>query len=130
MRTALATMVSINSDVTVTLDDTGSGASSVTVNRTTIDRDERSDYTISDGAENGFILYNFNSATNLINAVNNELLNNRSVVVKSTTSSGDDHWVTVTGTKDGKPATSFNDFIGVDPWYNGDNSNNPSTGSG
>lgn len=130
MRTALATMVSINSDVTVTPDDTGSGASSVTVNGTTIDRDDRSDYTISDGAKGGFTLYNFNSTTDLINAVNNELLNNRSVVVKSTTAAGDDHWVTVTGTKDGKPAKSFNDFIGVDPWYNGSNNNNPSTGSG
>lgn len=36
-------------------------------------------------------------------------------------STNDEHWVTVTGTVDGKPATSFDDLVGVDPWYNGNN---------
>lgn len=54
--------------------------------------------------------------------------NNRTVVVKTTVAGT--HWVTVTGTKNGKPATSFDDFIGVDPWYNGNNENNPSPGTG
>lgn len=59
-----------------------------------------------------------------------ELANGRSVLVKTTV--GGEHWVTVTGTVDGNPANSFDDFVGVDPWYNAGNPNNPppSTGDG
>ena len=39
-------------------------------------------------------------------------------------------WVTVTGTLDGKDATSFDDLKGVDPWYNGSNPNNIKPGTG
>lgn len=130
MRTALATMVSINSGVTVTPDDTGDGASSVTVGRTTVSREDGGTYDLSAGADSGFSIYSFNSAADIISAINNELKNDRSVALKSTTSNGGPHWVTITGTKNGKAATSFSDFTGVDPWYNGNNENNPSTGSG
>lgn len=41
-----------------------------------------------------------------------------------------EHWVTVTGTKDGELAESFEDFVGIDPWYNGSNPGNVSTGTG
>lgn len=128
MRTALATMVSINSGGTVTPDDTGDGAMSVTVGGTKVSREDGGTYNLSAGADSGFSIYSFNSAADIINAINNELKNDRSVVVKTTVSGM--HWVTVTGTKNGKPATSFSDFIGVDPWYNGNNENNPSPGSG
>ena len=129
MRTAMATMVSINSGYTVTPNDTGSAATSVTVNGVKINRNNNeTTYDSINGAKAGLTLYDIGSEDKLIDAINNELMNNRSVVVK-TTKSGE-HWVTVTGTKNGKPATSFDDFIGVDPWYNGGNKNNPSTSSG
>ena len=49
--------------------------------------------------------------------VNNELANDRSVVVKTDYSG--EHWVTVTGTVTGQKATQFSDLKGIDPWYNG-----------
>lgn len=67
--------------------------------------------------------YTFSNEKDILAAINNELSNNRSVVVK--TDFAGEHWVTVTGTVDGKPAESFDDLIGVDPWCNADNPNNP-----
>lgn len=131
-RTAAATMASINSGYTVTPNDTTgdlSGLTAVSVNRTTINYDyNASTYSISEGPVQGLKLYNCGSKEGTIAAINNELKNGRSVLVKTTVSG--EHWVTVTGTLDGKPASQFSDFVGVDPWYNGSNPNNPSQGTG
>lgn len=129
MRTATATLVSINSGVNVEPTDVTYGVDEVKVNGNIIERNENktsNDY--ANGVESGLTLYTLNNQTDLINAVNNELKNNRAVMVKTKTNSGYDHWVTITGTKNGKPATSYNDLVGVDPWYNGGNSHNPQSG--
>lgn len=126
-RTAIATMASINSGTIVTPNDTESEAAGITVNGKDYDRVTKT-YNMSTGAVKGFGNYDFDSEEDLIDAINNELKNNRSVVVHTNAAGG--HWVTITGTKNGKPATSFDDFIGVDPWYNGSNPNNPGTGTG
>ncbi len=64
-----------------------------------------------------FALYKFSSMEDALYAINNELNNNRSVVVKTTYHG--EHCITVTGTIDGTPALCFEDFVGIDPWYNG-----------
>lgn len=129
MRTATATMVSINSGVTVEPTDVIDGSNGVYFeNNSYVGRTTKNSY--NNNEEPGFSLYFLNSQTNLINAVNNELKNNRAVMVKTKTNSGIDHWVTITGTKNGKPATSYYDLVGVDPWYNGTNSHNPHDGTG
>lgn len=129
MRTAAATLVSINSGVTVKPTDVASDVSSIKINGVTHNRNgNKTSYNYSSGADTGLTLYDLNNQTDLINAVNNELKNNRAVMVKTTTSKGYEHWVTITGTKNGKPAASYNDLVGVDPWYNGGNSHNPQPG--
>lgn len=128
LRTAAATMASINSGINVTPNDTEDSLSSIKVNGTKYDWKDGGAYSSQSGAAQGITLYDFNSESAMINAINNELKNNRAVVVKTTVSG--QHWVTVTGTKNGKPATSFSDLVGVDPWYNGGNANNPSTATG
>lgn len=131
-RTAAATMVSINSGITVTPNDTlGSGDSltGITVNNTTYNlKKNNSTYNVNSGAADGLNYYKCGSESGVISAINNELKAGRSVMVKTTVAG--EHWVTVTGTKDGKYAESFDDFVGVDPWYNGNNAGNPSTGTG
>lgn len=127
-RTATATMASINSNSIVTPNDTQSQVLGVTVNNKTYSRNTGGSYNITSGAGNGLYSYDLSSSKDLINAVNNELMNNRSVVVKTTVAG--EHWVTVTGTKNGKPAKSFDDFIGIDPWYNGSNPENASSSTG
>lgn len=133
-RTASATMASINSGTVVTPNDTGSAMQSVTVNGTQYTRlnNYAHNYSTTNGAGSEFRCYGFGTEDELLDAINTELSNNRSVIVYvSTLSSGTEHWVTVTGTVDGKPAESFSDLMGVDPWYNGNNTaNGGSTGTG
>lgn len=131
-RTAAATMASINSGYTVTPNDTignGNGLTAIKVNGREIKlNDNAGTYNVNTGPIAGLNKYNCGSEAGVVAAINNELQNGRSVLVKTTVSDG--HWVTVTGTLNGKPAESFDDFVGVDPWYNGSNPNNPSTGTG
>lgn len=127
-RTAIATMASINSGTILTPDDTVNDTLGMTVNEEYYSRTTYYNYDTNAGAAEGFSNYDLNSEEELIAAINNELKNNRSVVVHTNVSGG--HWVTVTGTIDGQPAESFEDFIGVDPWYNGSNPNNPISGTG
>ncbi len=130
-RTATATMVSINSGVTVTPDDTigfTDYLEGIKVNNTVYDFIDDNTYNITSGAHQGLQYYDFRSDDVVISAINNELKAGRSVMVKTTVH--EEHWVTVTGTIDGKYADSFDDFVGIDPWYNGDNDGNPSTGIG
>ena len=122
-RTASATMASINSGSVVTPNDTGAFMTSVTVDGTTYSRQNgySQNYDVTKGAASGFSAYGFSSEDDLIDAINTELSHNRSVIVHVTTKKGSEHWVTVTGTNDGKAAESFSDLMGVDPWYNGSN---------
>lgn len=132
-RTASATMASINSGSVVTPNDTGSQMTSVSVNDTVYQRtgDYAHNYNTVNGATQGFHAYGFDTTSDLLAAINTELSQNRSVAVKVTTNTGSEHWVTVTGTVDGKPANSFSDLKGVDPWYNGNNTaNGGSVGTG
>lgn len=131
-RTAAATMVSINSGTTVTPNNTygsGDNLGGITVNNTSYNlKTNNSTYNVNSGAANGLNYYECGSESGVIAAINNELEAGRSVMVKTTVAG--QHWVTVTGTIDGKYAESFDDFVGVDPWYNGNNAGNPSTGTG
>lgn len=131
-RTAAATMASINSGYTVTPNDTTGNAYGLTgikVNGREIElNDNAGTYNVNAGPKAGLNKYNCGSESGVIAAINNELKNGRSVLVKTTVSGR--HWVTVTGTLNGKPAESFDDFVGVDPWYNGSNPNNPLPGTG
>lgn len=122
-RTALATMASINSDSVVTPDKTGANMTSVRVYGYLYKEkgDYNYNYDTNNGAEKGFHTYGFKEESDLISAINTELSQKRSVEVKVTTKSGRDHWVTVTGTKSGRQANTFSDLIGVDPWFNGNN---------
>ncbi len=132
-RTASATMASINSGSIVTPNDTGAAMTSVTVDGSVyaISGGYAHNYSTVNGAAQGFHSYGFSSQSDLLSAINTELSQNRSVAVKVTTNTGVQHWVTVTGTQDGKPAESFSDLMGVDPWYNGNNTaNGGSTGTG
>lgn len=130
-RTAAATMASINSGYTVTPDDT-TGTSDyltgITVNGSEKPWKSMGTYSTSTGAASGLCHYSCGSEDGVIAAINNELKAGRSVMVKTTVSG--QHWVTVTGTKDGNYADSFDDFVGIDPWYNGNNPGNLSTGIG
>lgn len=130
-RTAAATMVSINSGITVTPDDTldsGNYLSGIVVNGITKTRTPSQPYSITTGAAQGLCEYSCGSEKGVIAAINNELKAGRSVMVRTNVDGG--HWVTVTGTIDGNYADSFKDFVGIDPWYNGKNPGNPSTGTG
>lgn len=131
-RTAAATMASINSGYTVTPNDTtgnSNGLTGMTVNGNYISYNSvAGTYNSTSGPATGLNKYNCGNEDGVISAINNELKNGRSVLVK--TAVAGQHWVTVTGTIDGKPAESFDDFVGVDPWYNGSNPNNPTTGTG
>ncbi|MCM1334928.1 MAG: hypothetical protein NC084_09940 [Bacteroides sp.] len=67
--------------------------------------------------EKGFRYYRFSSSDKVLDVINNELANDRSIVVKTDYSG--EHWVTVTGTVNGQKATQFSDLKGIDPWFNG-----------
>lgn len=130
-RTAVATMVSINSGYTVTPNDTtgnGNKLTGIYVNGSNKPLTSSDAYKTSTGAGTGLCQYYCGSKNGVISAINNELKNGRSVMVKTTVNG--EHWVTVTGTKDGELAESFEDFVGIDPWYNGSNPGNVSTGTG
>ncbi|MBE6845917.1 MAG: hypothetical protein E7508_09495 [Ruminococcus sp.] len=130
-RTAVATMVSINSGYTVTPNDTtgnGNKLTGIYVNGSMKTLTSSGTYKTSTGAGTGLCQYSCGSENGVISAINNELKNGRSVMVKTTVSG--EHWVTVTGTIDGELADSFEDFVGIDPWYNGNNPGNVSTGTG
>lgn len=124
-RTAAATMVSINSGYTVTPNDT---IGPIVVNWSENTRTNQGTYSTVTGAAQGLCEYSCGSESGVIAAINNELKAGRSVMVKTTVH--EEHWVTVTGTIDGKYANPFEDFVGIDPWYNVDNDGNPSTGTG
>ena len=132
LRTASATMASINSGYTVTPNDTtgnSNGLTGITVNGHYVSYNSAAGtYNPTSGPATGLNKYNCGNEDGVISAINNELKNGRCVLVKTAVSG--QHWVTVTGTIDGKPAESFDDFVGVDPWYNGSNPNNPTTGTG
>lgn len=87
-RTAAATMVSINSGITVTPNDTcGSGDSltGITVNNTTYNlKRNNSTYNVDSGAADGLNYYKCGSESGVISAINNELKAGRSVMVKTT----------------------------------------------
>lgn len=132
-RTAVATMATINLGVTITPNDTTRneyGLSGVYINSNDYITYNSSagTYNTNTGPTNGLNRYTCGSESGVCAAINNELREKRSVLVKTTVSGM--HWVTVTGTMNGSPATSFNDLMGVDPWYNGANPNNPTTGVG
>jgi len=130
-RTAAATMASINSGYTVTPNDTNGPSDNLTgiyVNGSKNELKYSGTYSTSTGADVGLHRYSCGSENGVIEAINNELKNGRSVVVKTTVAG--EHWVTVTGTVDGNLADSFDDFVGIDPWYNGENPGNPSMGTG
>lgn len=130
-RTAAATMVSINSGYTVTPNDTigpDNCLNGIVVNGSEKTRTYQGTYSTATGAAHGLCEYSCKSESGVIAAINNELKAGRSVMLRTTYGGG--HWVTVTGTIDGKYADSFNDFVGIDPWFNGDNDGNPSTGIG
>lgn len=123
MMTSIATMSSINTNSIVLPTDVAWDSSSVIINgakyfRSDIDILE-SNYVF----QNGFCLYNFNNVDDILWYINYEISHRRAVVVKTTVAG--EHWVTVTGTVDGEPAECFEDFVGVDPWYNGLNVHNP-----
>jgi hypothetical protein len=126
-------MASLNTKYTVTPNDTSGTASEgltgITVNGKYKSFDNNAGrYNSWTGPKEGLNEYSCGSEAGVISAINNELKNGRSVLVKTTVSGG--HWVTVTGTLNGKEAKSFSDFKGVDPWYNGNNPNNPHPGTG
>lgn len=131
-RTAVATMASINSGYTVTPNNTtgnSNGLTGMNVNGKNVTLTKASkQYNITSGPASGLNMYSCGSEEGVVDAINNELSNGRSVLVKTTV--GGEHWVTVTGTLNGKPAGTFEDFVGVDPWYNGNNPGNMSTGTG
>lgn len=132
-RTAAATMASINSGYTVTPDDTTRPGwfTGMTVNNKNVPYNSNAGtYNTSSGPAKNLNCYRCESEQALIKAINNELESGRSVLLKTLTKTGYEHWVTVTGTIDGKKAESYSDLVGIDPWYNGSNPNNPSTGSG
>jgi hypothetical protein len=135
-RTSVATMVSINSESVVKPNDVSSMVTEVNVNGEAYQRKNSYEY-FADAAsqpQNGLTNYDLDSEEELLNAVNNELASGRSVVVHTTftksTGVQSEHWVTVTGTKTGYAATSFNDLIGIDPWFNGGNDFLGQSGSG
>lgn len=131
-RTAAATMASINSGYTVTPDDTtgnSNGLTGITVNNKNVPyNSDAGTYNKNRGPAKNLNCYHCEDYDATISAINNELANGRSVLVKTTVSG--EHWVTVTGTVNGKSAKDFSDFVGIDPWYNGSNPNNNSTGTG
>lgn len=124
--TAIATCASINLGVTITPSQVDANCNFIdgVASRTRND-DFNATYESYEATCNntGLNYYNFSSEEDILDAINNELSKKRSVVVK--TNYAGQHWVTITGTRDGAPADSFSDFIGVDPWYNGLNPNNP-----
>lgn len=89
--------------------------------------DENGKNTLKDYYDNcrkeGFRYYQFSNSDEVLTVVNNELANDRSVVVKTNYSG--EHWVTVTGTVTGQKAAQFSDLKGIDPWYNGTGNNDP-----
>lgn len=131
-RTAAATMASINTDYTVTPNETTgdiNGLSGIYIDGKYYKySNEGRKYNINSGADIGLNRYTYDNERDLISSVNNELALGRSVIVKTTVSG--EHWVTVTGTQNGHSAVSFDDFIGVDPWYNGNNPGNCTQGTG
>jgi len=130
-RTAAATMVSINSGYTVTPDDTigdNNGLTDIMVNGAKKHLNTKGSYNLKSGAASGLNKYTCGDEKGVIDAINNELKNGRSVLVKTQVTG--QHWVTITGTRDGREASSFMDFMGVDPWYNGNDPNNKSKGTG
>jgi hypothetical protein len=144
-RTAIATMTSINSSSVVKPNDVAGRAANVTINGITHDRSEDnygSNYNFDDFLENGmrdgFNGYIFSSIEDLMHVVNHELNNDRAVVVRTLfqrpNGNWEQHWVTVTGideTISVPPNKLFDALMGIDPWFNGSNSNNPNeTGSG
>lgn len=129
-QTAIATCASINTGETVKPNQVLEECKGISgnVRRNRIDDFGASYVTYSNTCnKTGLKYYNFSSESDFLRAINNELSNNRSVVVKTTYD--EVHWVTVTGTRDGRPAESFSDLIGVDPWFNGNNPNNASCAS-
>lgn len=127
---AVASASSINSGYKVLPYNVSTDCTAVTINGTSISRaikDETDGTTeikaLDEYKQNNsipsFVLYKFLSMEDALYAINSELNNNRSVVVKTTYHG--EHWVTVTGTIDGTPALCFEDFVGIDPWYNGNN---------
>jgi hypothetical protein len=133
-RTAIATMVSINTSSIITPNDVASRCTAVTINGETEKVSEDiygSDYDyedfITNGTRHGFNRYAFSNESELLFAINYELNQGRAVVVM--TNGSGMHWVTVTGTVDGKSATSFEDLMGIDPWFNASNQNNENGGN-
>jgi hypothetical protein len=123
-RTALATMASINSDSVVTPNKTTANMNSVRVYGYPypVEGGYSYNYNAVNGSDIGCHTYGFKNESDLLEAINTELSQKRSVEVKVTTKATERmHWVTITGTKDGKQAKSFRDLMGVDPWYNGEN---------
>lgn len=137
-RTAIATMVSINTNSIFTPNETVSDSSSITIYgikkvRNDADGDGISDdidYSYSDlikkGTRRGFYRYKFSSEVEILYAINYELNNGRAVVVKTNGSSYKQHWVTVT--KVDSTESGFAQLYGIDPWYNGSNLSNEKTG--
>ena len=132
-RTAIATMVSLNLEMLFTPDQTIAGSTKITINGITDDEGYSSgqyyDYDVTNnGTHHGFNRYTFTTEQLILAAINYELSNGRVVVVHTNGAGG--HWVTVTSTLTGQPATQFSDLIGIDPWFNGTSPPNPSVGSG
>jgi len=135
-RTAVATMASINANATVYPSDVflAKGITNkVIINGQDYIRGNYGGYFsyddfIENGILDGFNGYLFSNNEQILEAINYELSNGRVVVVYTNGAGG--HWVTVTGTITGQPATQFSDLIGIDPWFNGTSPPNPSVGSG
>lgn len=128
--TAIATTASVNLGVTVkpnqvAKDCTSITADSLQMSRIRMDKNGTQKNIVQDYydhyQEKGFRYYQFSKPEEVIEVVNNELANDRCVVVKTTYVG--EHWVTVTGTVNGQKATQFSDYMGIDPWYNGTGNN-------
>jgi hypothetical protein len=120
-RTSAATMASINSGSIVLPTDVSFDLLSITLKgttyaRTNIKMNGTTDFT---GSEYGYHCYYFSSEEQLMEAINVELSNGRSVEVHTAHKENSEHWVTVTETIGNKTAENFNDLMGIDPWYNG-----------
>lgn len=126
-RTAIATAASINTGIEVKPNEVADGCGSLGNDNISLTRNTKhfnvnySQYKVNCN-DAGINYFQFKTEQDEIRAINNELKNNRCVVAKTTY--GGEHWVTITGTKNGKEAEKFEDFIGVDPWCNNPDSPN------
>lgn len=122
-KTAIATSYTINTWKRAYPNDVIIKGDSIEINGKSIPRNNFTGVNyeeyLDDSHTKGVNYYTFTSEDYLISAINNELNEDRSVVVKTDFGSLNMHWVTITGTANGEDADRFDDYVGIDPWFNG-----------